>query len=330
MVNAKTARENFGRHYPPHLKRRFMQIQHFCQAMAELAPVRFAEDWDNVGLLLGDRTATATRVMTCLTVTPAVIDEAEAENVDLVIAHHPLPFQPLRKITVDSAAGELVWRLCRNGTALYSAHTAYDSAPGGINDQWCEALRVKGVGALIPKPNLGGAGEQLGPAAWDGYIEQDEDSAKNRGDRSLGAGRYGDLPDWRSAHEILKLAAEFSGATRPRMVGDPQRPVRRIGFACGSGGSFVGAAGRVGCELLITGEATFHTCLEAENTGITLVMLGHYASERFAMESLAQRLQTLPQLVKIHAKSTPVDNFRVWASRRERDVIAVDRNSPNP
>ncbi len=59
-------------------------------------------------------------------------------------------------------------------------------------------------------------------------------------------------------------------------------------------------------------------------------MVGHYASERFAMESLAQRLQTLPQLLKVHAKSASGDSFRVWASRCERDVIAVDRNSPNP
>ncbi|TWT74388.1 Nif3-like dinuclear metal center hexameric protein [Allorhodopirellula solitaria] len=286
-----------------------MQVQHFCQAMAEQAPLRLAEDWDNVGLLLGDRSAPASRVMTCLTVTPDVVDEAEAEDVDLLIAHHPLPFQPLRKITTDAAAGKLVWRLCRNATALYSAHTAYDSAPGGINDQWCESLALSRLGVLIP------AGEKL-PAS--------QLSAED------GAGRYGEISAARPAHEILTAAAVFSGATRTRMVGDCDRAVQRIGIACGSGGSFVGAAHRLGCDMLLTGEATFHTCLEAENTGLTLGMLGHYASERFAMESLAQRLQTLPSLVKIHAKSAQSDDFRVWASRRERDVIAVDPISPNP
>ncbi len=311
-----------------------MQIQHLCQAMAEIAPLRLAEDWDNVGLLLGDRAASAARVMTALTVTPAVVDEVEAGNVDLLIAHHPLPFQPMRKITVNSAAGELVWRLCRSGTSLYSAHTAYDSAVGGINDQWCEALGVSGVGPLVPRAESaeqfgpaersGFDAEQLGPAERSGYNERPGDEG------AIGAGRYGDLPESRPAREILLAAAEFSEATRPRMVGDARRPVRRIGIACGSGGSFVAAARRVGCDLLLTGEATFHTCLEAENTGISLAMLGHYASERFAMESLAQRLQTLPQLLKIHAKSASTDDFRVWASRHERDVIAVDRNSPNP
>lgn len=308
-----------------------MQVQHFCQAMSEIAPLRLAEDWDNVGLLLGDRASPAARVMTCLTVTPTVVDEAEAGHVDLLIAHHPLPFQPLRRITMDSAAGKLVWRLCRNGTALYSAHTAYDSAAGGINDQWCEALGLNKVGPLIPNTTMDkqpGPGERSSENA--DQLKPNERSSDDEQSSRTGAGRYGDLAEPRSADEILMAATEFSGATRPRMVGDSRRPVRRVGIACGSGGSFVAAARRVGCDLLLTGEATFHNCLEAENTGILLAMVGHYASERFAMDSLAQRLQNLPQWVKIHAKSSHVDNLRVWASRHERDVIAVDRNSPNP
>lgn len=298
-----------------------MRIQHLCQAMAEIAPLRLAEDWDNVGLLLGARAAPVARVMTCLTVTSAVVAEAEAENVDLLIAHHPLPFQPMRKITTDSAAGNLLWRLCLSGTSLYSAHTAYDSAVDGINDQWCEALDLRGRGALVAKTESAERSEV-------GDRSGENGRAFDKG--LVGAGRYGDLPEPRPAREILMAAAKFSGATRPRMVGDDQRPVQRIGVACGSGGSFLGAARRVGCDLLLTGEATFHNSLEAENTGIFLAMLGHYASERFAMESLAQRLQTSPDLLKIHAKSASTDDFRVWASHRECDVIAVDRNSPNP
>ncbi|EMI41426.1 Nif3-like dinuclear metal center hexameric protein [Rhodopirellula sp. SWK7] len=296
-----------------------MQVHHLCQAMSEIAPLRLAEDWDNVGLLLGHRSAPAARVMTCLTVTSAVVSEAEDENVDLIIAHHPLPFKPMGKINTDSAAGELVWRLCRAGTALYSAHTAYDSAVGGINDQWCEALGLSGGKPLIPQTTShpieartvkeGGTGEETA---------------------AIGAGRFGDLPEARPASEILAAAAEFSGATRPRMVGDPHRPIRRIGVACGSGGSFVGAARRVGCDLLLTGEATFHTCLEAENTSLSLALVGHYASERFAMESLARRLQTLPDSLKPKARMANEAGLEVWASRREHDVIAVDPVSQNP
>jgi dinuclear metal center YbgI/SA1388 family protein len=298
------------------LKIRTMQIQHICQAMSQIAPLSLAEDWDNVGLLLGDRSAPARRVMTCLTITQSVVEEAETEQVDLLIAHHPLPFKPLAKITTDSAASGLVWRLCRSGVSLYSAHTAYDSAVGGINDQWAEALSLTNTAALIPFPDALG------------FERNTQTHSKSL--NSPGAGRYGDLATPRLAREILAAAAKFSGANRPRMVGDPARVVRRVGVACGSGGSFVAAARRAGCDLLLTGEATFHTCLEAENTGLLLGMVGHYASERFAMEALAQRLQSSPELNKLHAKTAGEQEFRVWASLREQDVIAVDPVSQNP
>ncbi len=293
-----------------------MQIQHICQAMSQIAPISLAEDWDNVGLLLGDRSSPARRVMTCLTVTPAVVEEAETEQVDLLISHHPLPFKPLAKITTDSAASELVWRLCRSGISLYSAHTAYDSAVNGINDQWAEVLGLNNTAALIPLADV------------TDFKITTQTNPENFA--SPGAGRYGNLTEPRPAREILAAAAKFSGANRPRMVGDPARPVRRVGVACGSGGSFVAAARRVGCDLLLTGEATFHTCLEAENTGLLLGMVGHYASERFAMETLAQRLQSSPELNKLHAKTGGEQDFRVWASLREQDVIAVDPISQNP
>ncbi|MFG0287628.1 MAG: Nif3-like dinuclear metal center hexameric protein [Rhodopirellula sp. JB044] len=286
-----------------------MQVHHLCQAMSEIAPLRLAEEWDNVGLLLGDRSAPAWRIMTCLTVTPDVVSEAEEGSVDAIVAHHPLPFKPMAKVNTDSAAGELVWRLCRAGVAMYSAHTAFDSAKGGINDQWCEALGLSDIKPLVAI---------------------DRPASASSPDNIEGAGRYGTLRECSTAAEVLAMAAGFSGATRPRIVGDLNRPVQRVGVACGSGGSFVGAARRVGCDLLLSGEATFHTCLEAENTGLSLALVGHYASERFAMESLAQRLQTMLGSLKSTVKMANEAGLEVWASRREHDVIAVDPVSQNP
>ncbi|MFG0261220.1 MAG: Nif3-like dinuclear metal center hexameric protein, partial [Novipirellula sp. JB048] len=77
-------------------------VDQVCQTLAELAPLRLAESWDNVGLLVGDRQATVARLMTCLTITPAVVQEAIEEGVDLVVAHHPLPFKPLARLTTDT------------------------------------------------------------------------------------------------------------------------------------------------------------------------------------------------------------------------------------
>ena len=92
-------------------------------------------------------------------------------------------------------------------------------------------------------------------------------------------------------------------------MGSADQPISKVGFACGSGGSFLAAAQRDGCDALITGEATFHTCLEAESLGIGLGLLGHYWSERFAMERLAEQL------------STQFAELTIWPSKSEHDPI---------
>ena len=79
-----------------------MLLRELCQTLNEIAPVRLAESWDNVGLLVGDESASVERVMTCLTITEASLDEAIAERADLIISHHPIPFKPLPRITSHS------------------------------------------------------------------------------------------------------------------------------------------------------------------------------------------------------------------------------------
>lgn len=278
-------------------------IEHVCQAMDQIAPLKLAEEWDNVGLLLGDRWSPARRVMTCLTITLDVVAEAKEERVDLIIAHHPFPFKAISKVTTDSPSGGMLWRLCRAGIGLYSAHTAMDSAIGGINEQWAAALGLTEIKPMIPAPH----------------------------DPQVGSGRVGMLSGTvpQTPDQILDRAARFCGATRPRLAGMTDRPVRRVGVACGSGGGFVSAAMRAGCDFLLTGEATFHACLEAENEGISLGMLGHYFSERFAMDELARRLLSLPQELQQSAKMTDSNgpDYQVWASRREKDVFLARSTS---
>ncbi|KLU05897.1 NGG1p interacting factor 3 protein, NIF3 [Rhodopirellula islandica] len=283
-------------------------IESICQSLSSIAPLKLAEEWDNVGLLLGDRSAEAHRILTCLTITPAVVEEATELAANLIVAHHPLPFKPMSRITTDSAASAMVWNLCRAGIAVYSAHTAYDSAHKGINEQWANRLGLTSITPLTPS------------------IE----------DHTVGTGRYGELPEPMTAREFLAFAAKSCGSTRPRLVGDFERPLRRVAIGCGSGGSFVGAARRRGCDVLLTGEATLHTCLEAKNTGLTMALVGHHASERFAMETLAEQL--LREIQPLHetfagnqdpSTPDPTGNW-VRSSQREQDPIAVDPISLNP
>ena len=272
-------------------------LESVCAALGACAPLSLAESWDNVGLLVGQRDRDIERVMTCLTVTPAVVAEAVEEKAELIVSHHPLPFKPLARITSDSVPGSMLLRLIGNGTAVYSAHTAYDSAATGINQRWAERLGLNSVRPLVvPQQEPGG---------------QKSGDAENRpeSEPELGAGRFGELSQPMELGEVVRQVAASVGATLPRLVGSPQQQVQRVAFACGSGGSFLAAARRRGCDALITGEATFHTCLEAESTGLGLGLLGHYWSERFAMEQLAEWL----------AEEFPA--LTVWASRAERDPI---------
>jgi putative NIF3 family GTP cyclohydrolase 1 type 2 len=72
-------------------------LQAVCSSLASIAPLRLAEEWDNVGLLVGDRRASIEKVMTCLTVTPNVVSEALEQQVGLIVTHHPLPFKPMAR-----------------------------------------------------------------------------------------------------------------------------------------------------------------------------------------------------------------------------------------
>ncbi|MDE0866294.1 MAG: Nif3-like dinuclear metal center hexameric protein [Rubripirellula sp.] len=263
-------------------------LEAVCTSLASIAPLRLAEDWDNVGLLVGNRTQSISKVMTCLTVTPNVVSEAVEQQVGLIVAHHPLPFKPLARITSDTIPGEMVLRLIASGVAVYSAHTAFDSAAQGINQRWADLLSLESVEALVPVT--------------------DQPGVAKRSDIE-GTGRLGCLAHPESLQDFVSRAAAAVGASCPRYVGDPERKVSRIALACGSGGSFLSAARRRGCDAMITGEATFHTCLEAESFGIGMGLLGHYWSERFAMESLAEILaKTFPEL-------------DIWASRTEHDPL---------
>lgn len=118
--------------------------------LEDFAPGRLAESWDNVGLLWGDPSSTAHRVMTCLTVTPTTAREAIDDGADLVVSHHPILFRGTKKIRADLPETGFLWNLARAGIAVASPHTAFDNARNGINDLLCRSLGLVDVGPLRP------------------------------------------------------------------------------------------------------------------------------------------------------------------------------------
>jgi dinuclear metal center YbgI/SA1388 family protein len=118
--------------------------------LQEFAPLELAEEWDNVGLLLGDAAAAVDKVMTCLTVTPEAASEAFAGGAQLIVSHHPILFRPIQKLATTTTEGRMLLMLAHAGVAVYSPHTAFDNCSGGINDILAQRLGLTGVSPLRP------------------------------------------------------------------------------------------------------------------------------------------------------------------------------------
>ncbi|HEV3415775.1 MAG TPA: Nif3-like dinuclear metal center hexameric protein [Pirellulales bacterium] len=258
--------------------------------LEHFAPPRLAEEWDNVGLLVGNAARPVERMMTCLTLTPDSVGEAVAEQADLVVTHHPLPFRPLRRVTSDSPEGRLLLDLIEARIAVYSPHTAFDSTGRGVNQRLAE-----GIGLDAIEPLVAGA-----------Y------------DPAIGTGRCGKLAEPLKLAELAERTGRFVSIETVQFVGDPDRAINKVAVGCGSAGELLAIARDLHCACFVTGEARFHSCLEAEASGIALILVGHFASERFALEQLAELLASqFPSVV-------------VWASRRERDPLrSVQTNCPS-
>ena len=209
--------------------------------LEQLAPFRLAEDWDNVGLLVGHRDRNVTKLMTCLTVTPASAAEAVEAGAELIVTHHPMPFAAMKRLTADTTVGRVLLDLIAAHVAVFSAHTAFDSAGEGINQRLAAGLELRGIAPLVPHPE------------------------------GQGTGRWGWLADPLSLGQLAERLKQFLAIERLQLVGDPEQTVRTVAVACGAAGELLDAARQNGCDAMVLGEARFHTCLEAEALGIGLL-----------------------------------------------------------
>jgi dinuclear metal center YbgI/SA1388 family protein len=333
-----------------------------------LAPRDLAADWDNVGLLLGDPAAPVQRLLTCLTVTPEVADEAVEGGYQLIVTHHPILFRGTKRLTTATAEGRSVLALAKAGVAVYSPHTAFDNTRDGINERLAgklgltdlrplrpgdsprqckvvvfvpdadlgrvsDALFAAGAGRIgqyrecsfrLPgtgtfyggdatNPTVGQKGRREEVAEWrlevvcpeatvesvvaamrkaHSYEEPAYDVYPLRPARSpLGEGRVGRLVAPMPLADLATKARAELRCGPVQVVGDVRRPVQHIAIACGAAGEFLADTVRAGADVFLTGEMRFHDYLAAQAQGVALVLPGHYATERFAVEELADRLR---------------------------------------
>lgn len=215
---------------------------------------RTAATWDAVGLACGDPDQPVRRVLLAVDAVAATVDEALEWGADLLLTHHPLLFRPVTSVAATTPGGRLVHRLVRGGCAQLAAHTNADVAPDGVSDALGDVLGVLDRTPILPSES----------------------------DPSAGLGRVGDL----AATVRLGRFAEAVRDALPRtahgvrVAGDPDRPVRRVALLSGSGGDDLGAAARVGADVVVTSDLRHHVALDhLEAGGPALVDVAHFASE---------------------------------------------------
>ncbi|MEX2111932.1 MAG: Nif3-like dinuclear metal center hexameric protein, partial [Pirellulales bacterium] len=197
-------------------------VRDVAQFLEAFAPAQLAEAWDNVGLLVGGSEQPVERVMTCLTITPDSVAEAVRTGTNLIVSHHPLPFRPLKRLTSETPDGRLLLALIEAKIAVYSPHTAFDSAEQGINQRLADGLRLSNIAPLVP-------GEAPGS----------------------GSGRFGRLTAQLTLAELAAQVKALLNIEHAQAVGALEQPVRAVAVACGSAGEFLAPAHAAGCDVLV-------------------------------------------------------------------------------
>jgi len=239
-------------------------VRDVCARLDEIAPMRFAQSWDNVGLLAGNLDAPVRRVLLCIDLMPAVVDEAIRRNIDFVLAYHPPIFKPVTRLVTPSSGMESgIVRCIANGIAVYATHTAFDASRGGSNDTLAALC-----GAVKTKALLQG--------------EDPEDG---------GCGRVGVLE---KPTTLLRLARRLKRSVQANcvsIVGKPDNTIRRVIVVVGAAGSlpFETALGRR--DAIVTGEMRHHDALTVQRMGTNAITLSHWSSERPGLSALAASLK---------------------------------------
>lgn len=123
--------------------------QTIIQSFEQYSPRSYAVEGDKIGLQIGTLNKPIKKVMIALDVLETVVDEAIENDVDLIIAHHPVIFKPIKSLRTDTAYGRTIEKLIKHDITVYAAHTNLDVAPGGVNDMMADALELTDLRVLV-------------------------------------------------------------------------------------------------------------------------------------------------------------------------------------
>ncbi len=131
-----------------------VSIREVATYLEQVAPLAYQESYDNAGLLVGEEHSSVAGILICLDVTEAVLQESRAKHCNLIVAHHPLIFRPISRLTGSNYVERCVAYAIRQDLAIYSLHTNFDNVAQGVNSQIAQDLGLQNVATLLPKPGV--------------------------------------------------------------------------------------------------------------------------------------------------------------------------------
>ena len=227
-------------------------------------PSSLSCEWDNDGLMCcPEPERKVRRVLLCLDATAEMVKKAIAGNFDVILTHHPLVFHKLPALEPSDHVAQKLIDLCRAGVAVMSFHTRLDALSGGVNDVLASLLGL------------------------DGVVPFGED----------GIGRIGSLEKAVPLAAFAALVKEKLGC--PVAVTAGEKPVHRVAVLGGNGSDDVPLAKAAGADTYLSGEIAFHYLSDAPETGMNLVVAGHYYTEAPVLRVLSDFVKKADESVEI-------------------------------
>lgn len=239
----------------------------FAQMVQRIAPLSCAYDWDNSGMTLHIHDEVK-KVFVCLDVTEDTLKEAREAGCDTILSHHPLLFSAQKKFDKEEPVSSLFLQAVGAGINLYAAHTSYDCAPGGMNDQLAALL---GLVKLRP------------------LVVQGEDE---KGAVTSVAGTVG---EYEAALDLAAFAKRVKEGLKLPVVRIAYggKEIKKVACMGGAGCEFLMDAATAGADAFLTGEVKHNYFAEARALGVTLVEAGHYDTEKIFVSAMCDSLQNI-------------------------------------
>lgn len=256
-----------------------MRCEEIINRLEELSPVKFAEDWDNVGLLVGRREKDVENIYIALDATDDVIDRAVTLGADMIITHHPLIFTPIKSVIADDPLGRRIIRLIKHDISLYSMHTNFDVM--GMADAAADELKLKKCNVLS--------------------VTYEDDISKE------GFGRVGKLPSVMTLEECADYVKEQFKLEHVVVYGDTDNMVETAAILPGSGKSMASDVIKAGADVYITGDIGHHDGIDLVACGVSVIDAGHFGVEKLFIPYMKEYLtRQFPEMtVNMHHLKSP-------------------------